>query len=170
LTVPLPSLPEAVDPDEADGALFELFKVLLAVPTGSKAPTGESSQQSGPPEWLQHFQQATGIKAEESKFDNTELSKAFADLKTCALFIDKYLVINCSQLDIIHEATSAKEDGRATPNLAVDLRVQPAMLRALLDTHGNLAPYQTKMVQQADGTYVEATAADPGPKKARNAL
>jgi len=47
---------------------------------------------------------------------------------------------------------------------------QPVSLRAMLDVHGNFAPDQTKMVQQADGAYVEATTPDPVSKKAWSAM
>jgi hypothetical protein len=35
---------------------------------------------------------------------------------------------------------------------------------------GNFAPDQTKMVQQPDGSYVEATTTDPVSKKARSVM
>jgi hypothetical protein len=40
----------------------------------------------------------------------------------------------------------------------------------MLDVHGNFAPDQTKMVQQTDGAYVEATTPDPVSKKAQSAM
>jgi len=48
--------------------------------------------------------------------------------------------------------------------------VQPGNLHAMLDAQGNFAPDQTKMVQQQDGSYVEATTTDPVSKKTRSAM
>jgi hypothetical protein len=75
-----------------------------------------------------------------------------------------------SQLTLIMKAMSAKEGGMSTTGLCVDPRVQPLSLHAMLDTHGNLAPDQAKMVQQSDGSWVESSTPDPVSKKAHTAL
>jgi hypothetical protein len=86
------------------------------------------------------------------------------------VYSDKTDVPKFSQLTLVKKATSAKEDGMSTPGLCVDPRVQPLSSRAMLDTHSNFAPDQAKMVQQADGAYVETSTPDPVSKKVRTAL
>ena len=94
------------------------------------------------------------------------MNKAIAALRFHGFYTNKGTVAKFSQLSLISKATAAKEDGLSAPNLCVDPRVQPVSLRAMLDVHGNFAPDQTKMVQQADGAYVEAATPDPVSTKA----
>ena len=171
LVVPLPTLPDTVTAEDAEGALLDVLKVLL-VSTGPKVPVGEVPKTTGPMDWLQQLQRVTtaGKPADEYSFDNTDLNKAIAVLRTYGFFLDKTGVAKFSQLILVKKATSAKEDGMSTPGLCVDPRVQPLSLRAMLDTYGNFAPDQAKMVQQSDGAYVETSTPDPVSKKARTAM
>jgi hypothetical protein len=98
------------------------------------------------------------------------LSAAGAIIKDRGYYVCHYLVPRMSQMGIMSLAVNAKADGQTAPLLAVDPRVQPAALRALLDERGNVAPDQARMVQQSDGTYVEATAAEQTTKKTRTAM
>jgi hypothetical protein len=124
-----------------------------------------------PIDWLQQLQRVTTAgKPADDLFNNTDLSKAMASLRTDGFFVDKAGVPRLSQLTLIMRAMSAKEGGMSTPGLCVDPRVQPLSLRAMLDTHGNFAPDQAKMVQQSDGSWVESSTPDPVSKKAHTAL
>ena len=100
----------------------------------------------------------------------TRLEQGNHSAEVPRVYIDKGIVVKFSQLSLFSKATAAKEDGLSAPNLCVDPRVQPVSLRAKLDVHGNFAPDETKMVQQTDGAYVEATTSDPVSKKARSAM
>jgi hypothetical protein len=170
LVVPLPALPDAVTAENAEGALLDVLKVLLMA-TGPKVSGGEVPKTTDPMDWLQQLQRVTTAgKPADDSFDNTDLNKAIALLKTHGFYSDKTAVPKFSQLALVKKATSAKEDGMSTSGLCVDPRVQPLSLRAMLDTHGNFAPDQAKMVQQSDGAYVETSTPDPVSKKARTAL
>jgi hypothetical protein len=70
-----------------------------------------------------------------------------------------------TQVDLVVSAVGAKTDGRGAPQLAVDPRAQPRVLRPMVDSRGNFVVDQAKMVPQADGTYVEATTAETGAVK-----
>jgi len=65
-----------------------------------------------------------------------------------------------TQVDLVVSAVGAKTDGKGAPQLAVDPRAQPWVLRPMVDSSGNFVVDQAKMVPQAHGTYVEATTAE----------
>ena len=75
-------------------------------------------------------------------------------------FVCKYQTPRLSQVDLVVSAVGAKTDGKGAPQLAVDPRAQPWVLRPMVDSRGNFVVDQAKMVPQADGTYVEATTAE----------
>jgi hypothetical protein len=163
-------LPNAVTADDAEGSLVDVLKALCATP-GPKINPLEVLKTSDPMEWLTELRRvATTKPAAEDSFDNLDLNKAITVLRSHGFYTDKGIVVKFSQLNLISKATAVKEDCLSAPNLCVDPRVQPVSLRAMLDVHGNFAPDQTKMVQQADGSYVEATTPDPVSKKARSAM
>ena len=160
-------LPNAMTAEDAEATLSDVLRAF-------GAPAGPRANPSGAPQpldWLAELRRtATTKPATEDSFDNSELNKATTELKTHGFYADRNSVAKFSQLTLISKATAAKEDGLSTPNLCVDPRVQPGSLRAMLDAQGNLAPDQTKMVQQQDGSYVEATTTDPVSKKTRSAM
>jgi hypothetical protein len=82
LVVPLPTLPDAVTAEDAEGALLDVLKVLL-VATGPKVSGGEVPKTTDPIDWLQQLQRVTTAgKPADDSFDNTDLNKAIALLKT----------------------------------------------------------------------------------------
>lgn len=160
-------LPNAMTTEDAEASLSDVLRALGA-PAGPRASPLGAPQ---PLDWLAELRRASTTKsAAEDAFDNPELNKAITMLRSYGFYVDKNGAVKFSQLTLISKATAAKEDGLSTPNLCVDPRVQPGNLRAMLDAQGNFAPDQTKMVQQQDGSYVEATTTDPVSKKTRSAM
>jgi hypothetical protein len=163
-TVRLPAHPEPVGLEDAEDVIVDILGELQS-PTaapGAAAPVDFAAA-------LQTLTQRPAAKV-EPKFDNAALSAAAAILKDQSFYVDRYEVPRFTQVEIINLSVNAKVGGRTVPQLAVDPRVQPAALRALLDGRGNMAPDQAKMVQQSDGTYVEATTAEQTTKKTRTAM
>ena len=163
--MPLPAL---MTIEDAEGSLLEVLKALCTAkvnPAGAPPPPA-------PVDWLVEFQRAAaaGKPVDDSAFNNADLSKAIAVLRSYGFFVDKSGVPRLSQLMLIMKAMSAKEAGRSTPGLCVDPRVQPLSLRAMLDANGNFAPDQAKMVQLADGTWVESSTPEPVSTKVHTAL
>ena len=156
--------------EDAEVSLVDVLKAICATPGPKVNPSGVH-QTSAPMDWVTELRRAATTKpAAEDSFDNPDLNKTITVLKTHGFYTDKGSVVKFSQLNLISKATAAKEDCLSTPNLCVDPRVQPMSLRPMLDAHGNFAPDQTKMVQQADGAYVEATTPDLVSKKAWSAM
>ena len=164
-------LPAVMTIEDAEGSLVDVLKALCTTP-GSKVNPSGAPQTSGPMDWLMELQRAAaaGKPVEDSVFNNADLSKAIAALRAYGFFVDKSGVPRLSQLVLIMKAMLAKEAGRSTPGLCVDPRVQPLSLRAMLDANGNFAPDQAKMVQLADGTWVESSTPEPVSKKVHTAL
>jgi len=163
--MPLPAL---MTIEDAEGSLVDVLKALCTAkvnPAGAPPPPA-------PVDWLVEFQRAAaaGKPVDDSAFNNADLSKAIAALRSYGFFVDKSGVPRLSQLILIMKAMSAKEAGRSTPGLCVDPRVQPLSLRAMLDANGNFAPDQAKMVQLADGTWVESSTPEPVSTKVHTAL
>ena len=163
--MPLPAL---MTIEDAEGSLVDVLKALCTAkvnPAGAPPPPA-------PVDWLVEFQRAAaaGKPVDDSAFNNADLSKAIAVLRSYGFFVDKSGVPRLSQLMLIMKAMSAKEAGRSTPGLCVDPRVQPLSLRAMLDANGNFAPDQAKMVQLADGTWVESSTPEPVSTKVHTAL
>jgi hypothetical protein len=163
--MPLPAL---MTIEEAEGSLVDVLKALS---TAKVNPAG-APPTPAPMDWLVELQRAAaaGKPVDDSAFNNADLSKAIAVLKSYGFFVDKSGVPRLSQLILIMKAMSAKEAGRNTPGLCVDPRVQPLTLRAMLDANGNFAPDQAKMVQLADGTWVESSTPEPVSTKVHTAL
>jgi len=160
-------LPNAMTTEDAEASLGDVLRAF-------GAPAGPRANPSGAPQlldWLSKLRrEATTKPAAEDSFDYPELNKAITVLRNHGFYIDKNSVVKFSQLTLISKATAAKEDGLSTPNLCIDPQVHPGNLRAMLVAQGNFAPDQTKMVQQPDGSYVEATTTDPVSKKAWSAM
>ena len=111
LVVPLPTLPDTVTAEDAEGALLDVLKVLL-VSTGPKVPVGEVPKTTGPMDWLQQLQRVTTAgKPADDSFDNTDLNKAMALLKTYGFFLDKTGVVKFSQLILVKKQRRRRRMG-----------------------------------------------------------
>ena len=111
LVVPLPTLPDTVTAEDAEGALLDVLKVLLVSP-GPKVPVGEVPKTTGPMDWLQQLQRVTTAgKPADDSFDNTDLNKAMALLKTYGFFFDKTGVAKFSQLILVKKQRRRRRMG-----------------------------------------------------------
>jgi len=164
-------LPTVMTIEDEEGSLVDVLKALCTTP-GPKVNSLGAPQPSAPMDWLVELRRAAtaGKPVDDSVFNNADLSKAIAVLRTFGFFVDKSGVPRLSQLVLIMKAMSAKEGGRSTPGLCVDPRVQSLSLRAMLDANGNFASDQAKMKQLSDGTWVESSTPEPVSKKVHTAL
>ena len=167
--MPLPAL---MTVEDAEGSLLDVLKALCTDLCTAKVNPAGAPPTPAPMDWLVELQRAAaaGKPVDDSAFNNADLSKAIAALRSYGFFVDKSGVPRLSQLILIMKAMSAKEAGRSTPGLCIDPRVQPLSLRAMLDANGNFAPDQAKMVQLADGTWVESSTPEPVSKKVHTSL
>ena len=161
--VPLPTSPELVDMDDAEDAVVELL-TALQTPRASASATPTLCD-PGLTAALQSLAAGKQAAKPEVKFDNAAFSAATAVLRSKGYFVCRYQTPRLSQVDLVVAAVGAKTDGKGTPQLAVDPRAQPGVLRPMVDSRGNFVVDQMKMVPQADGTYVEATTAETGAVK-----